>query len=400
MNIRRFLSKVGDAKFSDLLSVFPMCIALLLSPFYKSKFGNTWAICERRDEARDNGYHFFKFVTNLHPEQKCIYAIERECRDYEKVEKIIKGEEDKLIRFGSVMHWITYFTCEYIISSQSYRPNGYICTFFERAGVFKPQHVFLQHGITINNPEYLHPSMKRLKYFITATPQETEFVSKEIGHGDEVVKLCGFSRFDVLHENRPVKGRIFVMPTWRKWLRFKSEEHEDAKADFQSSEYILMWNKLLSDARLQELIEKKNLDFIFYPHPNMRGLINPQSMVGNGVKVIEGEDIQDLLMSSQLLITDYSSVFFDMVYMKKPVIFYQFDEDKFRKYHYPKGWFDYKKTSFGKCCKRAEEVIDEIIRISEENYKTDTDYAREHERTFPLYDSKNSERIYQLLHGE
>lgn len=42
-------------------------------------------------------------------------------------------------------------------------------------------------------------------------------------------------------------------------------------------------------------------------------------------------DVQQLLKESLLLITDYSSVFFDMMYMNKPVIFYQFDENQYRK---------------------------------------------------------------------
>ena len=44
------------------------------------------------------------------------------------------------------------------------------------------------------------------------------------------------------------------------------------------------------------------------------------------------------------MITDYSSVFFDFSYMRKPVIFYQFDEKKFRKAQYAEGYFSYKNT--------------------------------------------------------
>lgn len=58
-------------------------------------------------------------------------------------------------------------------------------------------------------------------------------------------------------------------------------------------------------------------------------------------------DIQELLKSSAMLVTDYSSVFLIWFYMKKPVIFYQFDEEKYRKYQYDEGYFDYHNTSFG-----------------------------------------------------
>lgn len=394
MDIKRLISKSRDVKFYDYIAVFPMLLAVILSPFFKEKYKSVWAICERKEEARDNGYHFYKYMSNNHQEQKCIYVIDKKCNDYQKVKGL--GE---IVQFGSVKHWILYFTCKYLISSQRFYPNGYVCTFIERAGLFHPDHVFLQHGITINKPEYLQSNMRPVKYFITSTPQETEFVANELGYGTDTVKMCGFSRFDALHNTIPNKKRIFIMPTWRKWLRFRSETHEDAKMDIRSSEYFSMWRALLNDQKLKELVEQNNLEIIFYPHPNMLGIIKPDEFVPPHIQVanIEKDDIQELMKSSQLLITDYSSVFFDMVYMKRPVIFYQFDIDKFRKYHYGQGWFDYKDTSFGKTFDQPSAVINELKRFILSNFAVDLNYLKEFRDTFPVYDEENSERIYSLL---
>lgn len=394
MDIKRLISKARDAKFRDYLSVFPMLVGLVASPFYKKKYKDTWGISERKNEARDNGYHFFKYMTKEHPEQKCIYAIDKNCNDYKKVCDL--GET---VQYGSVKHWILYFTCKYLISSQAFKPDGYVCTFIERAGLFSPNHVFLQHGITINKPEYLRADMRKAKYFITATPQETEFVAEELGYGIESVKMCGFPRFDALHDAPPSNRQVFIMPTWRKWLRFRSESHEDARMDIQSSEYISMWGKLLNDERFKELVEQNNLDIVFYPHPNMRGILEAGIFVPEFIKIadIEKDDIQEMMKSSRLLITDYSSVFFDMVYMKRPVVFYQFDLEKFRKYHYEQGWFDYSDTSFGKSIKDVDAVIDEITRIVNSCFNVGREFTKEHEKTFSLYDNMNSQRVYEIL---
>ena len=48
-----------------------------------------------------------------------------------------------------------------------------------------------------------------------------------------------------------------------------------------------------------------------------------------------------MLKESSMLITDYSSVFFDVAYMHKPIIYYQFDRDAFRQGHYQEGYFSY-----------------------------------------------------------
>jgi len=397
MDIKRLITKARDANIHDYLSVFPMLVGLVVSPFFKKKYKETWGICERKDEARDNGYHFFKYITSEHPKQKCVYAIDKKCNDYKKVCGL--GET---VQYGSIKHWILYFTCKYLISSQAFHPDGYVCTFIERAGLFHPNHVFLQHGITINKPEYLQSNMRQTKYFITATPQETSFVVNELGYANDSVKMCGFSRFDALHDNH-IKGKtIFIMPTWRKWLRFQSETHEDATNDILSSEYISKWREFLCDQKLRELIEQNNLEVVFYPHPNMLEFLRPDSFVPPYIKMadIKNDDIQELMKTSQLLITDYSSVFFDMVYMKRSVVFYQFDVEKFRKYHYEQGWFDYNTTSFGKAVSSSDNLVKEVRRIVEANFQVDQKFIDEHHKTFPLYDMMNSKRIYDLLLNE
>ena len=141
------------------------------------------------------------------------------------------------------------------------------------------------------------------------------------------------------------------------------------------------------------------LDIVFYPHPNMKGILDPESIVPSYIKIadLNTADIQELIKSSKLLITDYSSVFFDMVYMKRPVLFYQFDLEMFRKYHYAKGWFDYQSTSFGKSVKDSDGLMAEISRLAGSGFSIDSAFEEEHARTFPLYDTKNSERVYELL---
>ena len=42
------------------------------------------------------------------------------------------------------------------------------------------------------------------------------------------------------------------------------------------------------------------------------------------------DDITDLYLISDMLITDYSSVFFDYANLKRPVLYYTYDLDKYR----------------------------------------------------------------------
>ena len=77
MKLKYFLNKIQDVKIKDYCSLFPMTIALIIKPFYKKIYKDAWLICEEPKEARDNGYHFFQYMVQNQPNQKCFYAIKK-----------------------------------------------------------------------------------------------------------------------------------------------------------------------------------------------------------------------------------------------------------------------------------------------------------------------------------
>ena len=132
IGFKYLFNKIQDVKLRDYLSFFPMVIAWIAKPLYRKKFQNVWLVCEEPKEARDNGYHFFKYMCLHQPQQKCIYAIKKKSVDYKKV-----AELGEVVEYGSMLHWIAYFLCEYNISSQKGgKPNAPICSFMELNNYF------------------------------------------------------------------------------------------------------------------------------------------------------------------------------------------------------------------------------------------------------------------------
>ena len=113
MSLNYYLKKIKDVSLEDVLSLFPMIISLLLLPFNKNKYSSTWLICEDKNEARDNGYWFYKYLCENQPNVKAVYAISSKSPDYDKVNRL-----GPTVEYGSVLHWIIYFSCKYNISSQ------------------------------------------------------------------------------------------------------------------------------------------------------------------------------------------------------------------------------------------------------------------------------------------
>ena len=108
-------------------------------------------------------------------------------------------------------------------------------------------------------------------------------------------------------------------------------------------------------------------------------------------------DVQQHLKESQLLITDYSSVFFDFAYMRKPCVYYQFDEAQFRAGHYRKGYFDYREMGFGEVLTEHGALIATVISYLECGCQMKAEYACRTDDFFPLHDASNCKRIYEEI---
>lgn len=93
-----------------------------------------------------------------------------------------------------------------------------------------------------------------------------------------------------------------------------------------------------------------------------------------------------------ILITDYSSVFFDVGYMEKPVIYYQFDQEEFWKIHYQKGYFSYEAHGFGSVVETEEALMAALRACAESGFKMEKQYMERLEAFFPVRDERNCER--------
>ena len=59
-----------------------MALYFVLYPICKILYGRkrNWLVCERPDEAQDNGFIFFKYLIENHPEIKPVYLIDKKSK--------------------------------------------------------------------------------------------------------------------------------------------------------------------------------------------------------------------------------------------------------------------------------------------------------------------------------
>jgi len=388
-------NKLKFVKFKDLLSIFLMCIAFVPAMIAKIFIRDFWLVCEDKNEARDNGYWLFKYIRENHPKQKVAYAINKKAPDYKKVKDL-----GKVISFGSLSHWFWYFVADKNISSQKGgKPNAAVCYLLEVVmKLRKNNRVFLQHGIIISDIEFLYFKNTNMKRFCVSTYQEEKYLKEHYGYPEGNIVLTGLCRFDNLNNAVANKNQILVMPTWRQWIARDVEMQEiEGTTNFIESNYFKHWQEFLRNEEVYKLLEKYNKKLIFYPHRNMQKYLTNFDTKSDRIIIANSKDydVQELLKNSALMITDYSSVFFDFAYMKKPIIFYQFDEKKFREYQYQEGYFSYKDNGFSKWSDNLESIIDYLKEYLESDLELEDKTIVD--KYFPYRDNKNCERTYDMI---
>lgn len=370
---------IYTTKIKLLYRMIMIVIFRFLFGFMKTK--SHWIILERGTDARDNAYFFYKYMKRTHPEQKVYYVIDKKSKDYEKV-------KEDAIEYRGLKTLIKVYTADKIVSSHyGTAVPGISGKFFYITGLNKKMY-FLQHGITQCYHYVLTGEKAKMNLFVCGACPEYQYIKENFGHPEGVVRYTGLARFDNLH-NFDLKKQILVMPTWRMWCDY----------DFENSDYYKCWNNLLKDKKLIEYLEKNDISLVFYPHYQIQKYIHLFESASKNIIIasFNDYDVQTLLKESALLVTDFSSVYFDFAYMKKPIVYYQFDKERFFSQHYSKGYFNYDTMGFGKVCDKHEETINEIIKSIENDFSMEQMYLDRVEGFFPLHDTKNCERIYNAI---
>ena len=88
-----------------------------------------------------------------------------------------------------------------------------------------------------------------------------------------------------------------------------------------SNDYINNIVDLLNNEQLINNLANKNITLYFSLHHTVMSL-KEKFKFGRNIKYIYENDISECLSKINLLITDYSSIIFDVIYRKKPYIIY------------------------------------------------------------------------------
>lgn len=234
-------------------------------------------------------------------------------------------------------------------------------------------------------------------YLISPNPYSTEIFKHAFAFDKQIIE-SGYPRNDYLitHNNAekitslkeemgiPLnKNVILYAPTWRDNQFYQKGQYkfdiqmnlQQMKSEF-GDEYVIL-------LRMHYLISE-NIDLKAY-----KGFVYDFSSY---------EDIRDLYLVSDLLITDYSSVLFDYANLKRPMLFFVYDLDDYRD-NLRGFYFDFEQEAPGPLVKTTNEIIAAIRKLENEHFKPDKTVEAFYQKFCRLEDGMSSERVVKRIWG-
>lgn len=365
------------------------CYSLVLKK--RPEYRDLWLIAERGDEARDNAYYLFKYLREKEKSIHACFVIQSRSPDIDKVRCL--GD---IVELNSLKHYALFILCTKLVSTHFYgaqpwdKGTAFVLKLLPKKSIVKLSHGVYKDRFTFSGADVV----------VCSSRTESELL-RHNGHASRpAIKVLGLCRYDGLvdRSSRRQRKLILVMPTFRFWLEAASglRNRDDI---FRRDPYFLCWNQFLRDQKLAELCESTGCEVIFYPHIRSHKYLHLFRGYGGDITIGDSKrhDIQELFVECAMLVTDFSSVFFDVGYMKKPVVFFQFDESEYRRKQYKEGTFSYQRDGFGPVFECSEEVVAYITDRARAEFLMDQKYLTRVEGFFDYRDKDNTRRNFEAI---
>lgn len=235
---------------------------------------------------------------------------------------------------------------------------------------------------------------KKFKYMLSPSKFATEkfitaFNLKELGKEDCIIEegyprndfLYNYTEIDIANIKKKLnientdKKIILYAPTWR------DNQHQAGIGYTYKTE-----------VDFEKLQKELGQDYIilFRAHYFVSNSFNFERYKGFIYDASKVDDINELYIISDMLITDYSSVFFDYANLKRPIIFYMYDLEYYK--NDMRGFYIDLKELPGNVTKMEDELI-EKVKILKDDFRYNEIYRKFNDKYNYLDDGKAAERV-------
>lgn len=390
---RKFLRKmklfVGNLKYSFYYVLFPIDNKMI---FFESFNGNSFSCSPK-------AIYNYLISHDEYKDYKFIWAFKDLEKDHIKNNKntiIVKSKSFKYYYYLSKSkYWIVNSLLDLSVIKKS--KQVYVqcwhgtplkklrCDINVTGGVLNTK----EEVIKRNNLD-----VKKIDYFISPSKYATsKFISafnlKELNK-EKIIIEKGYPRNDKLinYNNNDIEKikKDLHIPTDKKVILYAPTFRDDEHTSGVGYTY-----KLNIDF---DLLQKELKDYIilFRAHYFIANSFEFDKYKDFIYDVSKYDDINDLYIISDLLITDYSSVFFDYAILERPIIFYMYDYDNYKN-NLRDFYIDLKELP-GPIVKDEKDLI---TLIKEKNNKYKNMYSSFNKKFNPYEDGKSTQRVVKEI---
>ena len=367
---------------------------------YKQKHP-VWLYCDV-ENVFDNAYMQFMHDFSIADGVDRYYCIHKSNLD--RVEELFPGvPKEKIIIAESKQHKGLFLNCNKVITG--YSNLGNICPFGAQTmrwyyDLLNFEVVYLQHGI-------LHASLQNMyghnhcqvDRVVVSSGFEVENFTNDIYRykENELIKSC-MPRYDFIRREAEKENKVLFAPSWRQNLvgELKNGVREVKDDLFLKSDFYKATQAFLSSPELAKTLEEHDLYLDFKNHPNFACYNHLFEIDNPRIRLIEDKINMD---EYKLMITDYSSMVFDAVYIGCPILYFVPDYEQFiagvshgyRALDLPLS------DAFGPFAQTADELLSNFETCAAADFVPAEPYKSRMEGFFLHYDDCARDRLYEAL---
>ena len=180
-----------------------------------------------------------------------------------------------------------------------------------------------------------------------------------------------------------------IFPTWRKKIAATGKGKIEER--ILESSFLSHWVDFCNLDALKEIGQDNEVAFYMH-HDNMAIAEYLKPLLPDFVKIVSYNDIvsfSSIVNESRMLVTDYSSFSFDFLYLNKPVVYYDFDENA-RKSNVRGSEYD----RFGYYCTNTEEASEALEAVLARDFVIDPRFS---ENIAALYPYRNVDHCKLII---
>jgi len=358
-----------------LLLLWPLYFLLKLFPRKR----NIWCFSSYRDSFVDNSKYLFHYVSTKHPEIDCYWVT-----DDSRLRLELTAKGYNVVKRKSLQGALIIIRAKYVVYS------SYVAevNFWLTSGATL---VNLYHGLPLKKIEFdidsgalqrkyarkmnttrLHrqlffPSAYRIPDLMFApTDKMKEIFSSAFRLKGNSIVTCGSPRTDQFFDESPFSAlnsssELFNKDNTKRKVYIYMPTFRDTGGEFFSKDNF-------DFNALNATMKKVGGEFWIKAHP-AAGVENIDLSNFEYIKLLPSNiDMYPVLKMSHALITDYSSIYIDYLLLDKPIYFYCFDLEDYKK-NCRSMYFDYDETTPGDKCVNFSLLLASIESDSDEFFK-------------------------------